>query len=421
MSASATLSFNTEALLAAFPPVHYAMAYGSGVLRQANAPLATPPMVDFVFAVDDPRAWHADNLRRNRAHYPHFAAAAGPALIAGVQESAFGARVWYNALVPVPEAALLPPPPPQQQQQQQQERGAAPPLPRLMKYGVISTRALLEDLRHWSTLYVAGRLHKPVQALAPCSSASDGAASSALRAALHGNLRSALCAALLLLPARFSPLQLFSAVAGLSYTGDWRMLFGEDPHKVRNIVQGSLAAFRSLYAPVLAEAPFSSLVSLGSAGSQGEGEIECDTSPAARVALGLALPLAVQRRMAGLAQGSAWALGARGALLRSPTAAALLASAPCSHGSSSSGSGGASSSARRTALREPAVMSLWEGAMAVGGEQLPRERLQAALVGIVAPSARGQSLKGILTAGPVKSAAYAAAKIAKSVRGFIRG
>ena len=52
---------------------------------------------------------------------------------------------------------------------------------------------------------------------------------------------------------------------------------------------------------------------------------------------------------------------------------------------------------------------------------LPRARLQAALLGIVGASARGQSLKGLLTAGPTKSAVYAAAKIAKSVRGFLRG
>jgi hypothetical protein len=47
-----------------FPPVSYGFAYGSGVfvqpdLYQANTPRHLGPMLDFMFAVDDPQRWHA--------------------------------------------------------------------------------------------------------------------------------------------------------------------------------------------------------------------------------------------------------------------------------------------------------------------------------------------------------------------------
>lgn len=64
-------------VLASFPPVQHAFAYGSGVFKQpglyeghpevsAEGPTAAAkspgsrPMLDFIFAVDDPAAWHAE-------------------------------------------------------------------------------------------------------------------------------------------------------------------------------------------------------------------------------------------------------------------------------------------------------------------------------------------------------------------------
>ena len=36
-------------------------------------------------------------------------------------------------------------------------------------------------------------------------------------------------------------------IAGISYLGDFRMTFGENPKKVRNIVDGNFKAFQELY------------------------------------------------------------------------------------------------------------------------------------------------------------------------------
>jgi translocator assembly and maintenance protein 41 len=59
----------------------------------------------------------------------------------------------------------------------------------------------------------------------------------------------------LLLPFEFTEEELFTAIAGLSYTGDFRMIYGENPNKIYNIVQKQFEEFQSIYRPIIQDLP----------------------------------------------------------------------------------------------------------------------------------------------------------------------
>ncbi|XP_046953242.1 phosphatidate cytidylyltransferase, mitochondrial isoform X3 [Lynx rufus] len=172
-------------ILSHFPEeLSLAFAYGSGVYRQVGPSSDQKnAMLDFVFTVDDPVAWHSKNLKKNWNHYS-FLKVLGPKIITTVQNN-YGAGVYYNPLIMCDG--------------------------RLIKYGVISTSILIEDLLNWNNLYIAGRLQKPVKIIAMNENV-------ALRSALDKNLKSAVTTAFLMLPESFSEEDLFIEIAGLSYS-----------------------------------------------------------------------------------------------------------------------------------------------------------------------------------------------------------
>ena len=191
-----------------------AFAYGSGVFQQQGHSDMSKNMLDFIFAVDNPIEWHQENMKLNGSHYS-FLKFFGPKTVAHVQEK-FGAHMYFNTLVPCEG--------------------------RLIKYGVISTQALVDDLMDWNTLYASGRLHKPVRLL----QFENG---HGLSAALVANHQSALHTALLTLPSTFTEEELYLVITALSYAGDFRMTIGEDKNKIANIVKPNIERFRAIYEP----------------------------------------------------------------------------------------------------------------------------------------------------------------------------
>jgi translocator assembly and maintenance protein 41 len=213
-------SEDVQELLQRFPKVEYAFAYGSGAVEQIGYNYAVAseelPMLDLVFVVDDSAAWHAENMQINAEHYSTLFSMS-PTMIARIQDD-YGAGMWYNPYV---------------------RMGTSRYPNRLMKYGVISKTNFIADLMQWTSLYVAGRLHKPVVVLKE---------NIELQAMIGMNKLRALRTALLLLPNQFSRTDLYMKIASLSYTGDPRMLFGgENPKKVRNLVAPAIPQYERLY------------------------------------------------------------------------------------------------------------------------------------------------------------------------------
>lgn len=269
-----TTSIRSLNLLSRFPAhLSFAFAYGSGVKLQRGYTEAQQKatMIDMVFCVDNPIEWHAANLRMNASHYSALARVVGVGnasrSIAAYQER-FGAGVYCNTLVRLPDGPLI-------------------------KYGVISTRTLCDDLTQWRHLYMAGRLHKPVAILcAPARPEIDNC--------LRRNLQHAVNVALLLLPASFSAFELFACIANLSYGGDFRMIFGEKKDKVRNIVEAQLNEMFALYRPTLLQ--MSGTVHVPIADDDGDVRqlrMEQDKTQDAQLELTRALPDEIRQRLGG--------------------------------------------------------------------------------------------------------------------------
>lgn len=260
-SACAATSREHDALLDALPPgVEAAWAYGSGAVAQPGHADAVP-VRDYLLCVEAPRRWHAANVARNRAHYGgSLVALAGGEAVASLAEAA-GVGAHFNAYV-----TAVP--------------GAAP----VVKYGVVATEVLRDDLTSWTSLFFAGRLQKPVVGVRE--------APTAVAEAQATNLRAALACALLQLPSEFTESELHEALVGLSYTGDVRTSLGaEDRFKVRRIADGSRDGLRKLYADALARQR--GIVELG-----GSGRGEQDVSPAAKRGLLTDIPAGVAGRIA---------------------------------------------------------------------------------------------------------------------------
>jgi translocator assembly and maintenance protein 41 len=209
-------SFDKDRLLDKYKP-DFAVAYGSGVFAQEGYSDQDKPMIDFIFGVNDPQDWHRHNLETNTKDYSLMVRLLGHNFINFLQQKA--CKIYYNPYVKFEDSTI--------------------------KYGVISLDDMVRDFLEWKHLYVAGRMHKPVQILKTTDE---------VKRAIDLNLNHALNTALLLLPEHFTEKDLFLTITSLSYSGDHRMKYAENPKKADNIVGKNIDGFKDLYKDVLTSA-----------------------------------------------------------------------------------------------------------------------------------------------------------------------
>lgn len=197
-------------------PIKVSIGYGSGVLPQAGYDQQkqqdSDKQIDFIHIVDDNYQFHLQNTQQFPSHY----STTNLAIIKLIQ----GSGIYFNPYISLNN--------------------------RLIKYGIISKQSSVIDLTEWSSLYFAGRLQKPVNFIKD-----DDIMIKFLN---QYNLKNAMSLSIILLDQLdlFTERQLYEQITKLSYLGDFRMAIGgENPNKIKNIVEKQFNEFKQLYDPIL--------------------------------------------------------------------------------------------------------------------------------------------------------------------------
>lgn len=206
---------NLKSIINSFEsPIKVSIGYGSGVFPQIGYEKENneETQIDFINIVENNDKFHKQNLKQHPSHY----SVKFPFLIRLIQGKS---GIYFNPFVKTDFG--------------------------IIKYGIISKNTSLIDLSEWSSLYFAGRLHKPVNFIKD--------EDEIIKFLNQFNLKNAMTLSILLIEKnQFSEIELYEQITSLSYLGDFRMYIGgENPNKVKNIVDKQFLLFKKLYEPIL--------------------------------------------------------------------------------------------------------------------------------------------------------------------------
>lgn len=202
---------NIEDFISKRPKIVAAYGYGSGVFKQSGYSSKDKPQLDLILVVDDLKKWHTENMGLNPRDYSFI----GRLFFKyGKIESLKGnTGIAYISNI--------------------KENG------NVYKYGTIEEKDLIRNLSNWDSFYLPGRFQKACMVVK---------SSKKLEQAIHYNREQALYISLLTLgEGKKDLIDLYTNLCGLSYLGDTRMKFAENPDKVKNIAMGSYEQLKELY------------------------------------------------------------------------------------------------------------------------------------------------------------------------------
>ena len=185
-----------------------AFGYGSGVFKQEGN---NPSAIDLIFVVNNPHDWHKANMEVNPSDYSLTGRMVLKSFDLNQIKALTGVTYQYNIHF---EKAKF-------------------------KYGIVGERRFLKNLRQWDRFFIPGRFQKPILQIR---------SNKYIDNAIETNRNYALLVALMTMQTSTPTLRdLFVQICGLSYKGDIRMLFAENPNKINNIVDSNFAEFCSIY------------------------------------------------------------------------------------------------------------------------------------------------------------------------------
>ncbi len=197
--------------LAERPNVVGAYGYGSGVFKQTGYTKDEKPQIDLILIVKDMKNWHQANILANPKDYSSSGSIFLTKLPDNIAKSVTG--ISYQSNIKYKD--------------------------RIFKYGIIEEKDFLTYMNTWKSFYVPGRFQKPIFPIVENDKFNES---------IKINRENAIKVGLLTLKDENNNVKdLYYNITSLSYMGDIRMMFAENPNKIKNIVNGSFEEFNNIY------------------------------------------------------------------------------------------------------------------------------------------------------------------------------